>query len=407
MTKRRNKRQKKRRLIILGVFFLCLSILLLAVGYKTFSRLSSKTASISSVNKVEEVKKVSITDIQQTAKVSEELTLPKVDEQKNIDNKKIEKNFDIIISSVGDNTLGNDDKFAFETSLPGVLKKNNNDYSYFFKNVADIFKADDITTANLETTFTDSSIKAEKEFAFKGPAAYAKAFPLGGIEAVNLSNNHIYDYLEKGFQDTVKALEKENVNYFGEGYRWVSNVKGVKIGFLGYKGYWYDNNILKKIKSDISSLKEETAFVVINFHWGDENSYTPNNTQKYLAHYAIDQGADLIVGHHPHVIQGLEKYKGKIIAYSMGNFAFGGNNNPKDKDTFILQTKLNFTDNKLTSYSVRAIPCSISSVSYTNDYCPTPLSGTAKEDVLKRLNDLSFNLDFKLSDNFSDLEELK
>lgn len=307
---------------------------------------------------------------------------------------------EITISSVGDCTLGHDDKFAFQNSLPYVLGKNDQDFGYFFKNVANIFKADDITTANLETTFTDSTIKADKQFTFKAPAIYAKALPLGGIEGVNISNNHIHDYLDKGFQDTIKALKSENVNYFGEGNQWVTEVKGIKVGFLGYMGFTYDNVSLKKLKDDITKLKEQTQFIVINFHWGVENAYSPNNIQKYLAHYAIDQGADLIIGHHPHVVEGLELYKGKIIAYSLGNFAFGGNMNPSDKNTFILQLQLKFNNSELATYGVRVIPCSISSVNHINDYCPTPLTGTSKETVLKKLNNLSINLGFNLNDEF-------
>ena len=307
---------------------------------------------------------------------------------------------EITISSVGDCTLGHDDKFAFQNSLPYVLGKNNQDFAYFFKNVASIFKADDITTANLETTFTDSTKKADKQFTFKAPAVYAKAFPLGGIEGVNISNNHIYDYLQKGFQDTISALKSENVNYFGEGNQWIEEVKGIKVGFLGYMGFTYDNVFLKKLKDDITKLKEQTQFIVINFHWGAENAYSPNNVQKYLAHYAIDQGADLIIGHHPHVIEGLELYKGKIIAYSLGNFAFGGNMNPSDKNTFILQIQLKFKNTELSTYGIRVIPCSISSVNHINDYCPTPLIGPSKEAVLQKLNNLSINLGFKLNDEF-------
>lgn len=406
---RRSKRRRKNRLIKLGILSTCLVLLLSALVYTAYIILNNR--SISALNKEvsvsepatvekvpEEVKEVKEVEAEEPSKPTEEPSAP-------TSNAPMQS--EIIISSVGDNTLGTDEKFGVYGSLPDVLKKHNNDYSYFFKNVAHIFKADDITTGNLETTFTESKQKADKQFTFKGPAAYAKAFPLGGIEAVNLSNNHIYDYLQKGFDDTLKALEAENVAYFGEGHKWVTEVKGVKVGFLGYKGYWYDNNTLKGLKNDITALKQEADFVVINFHWGDENSYKPNSTQKYLAHYAIDQGADLIVGHHPHVVQGLEKYKGKIIAYSMGNFAFGGNNNPKDKDTFILQVKLNFTDNKLIGYEVKAIPCSISSVSNANDYCPTPLAGTVKDNLLKKLNDLSINLGFKLSDSFTEIEELK
>jgi poly-gamma-glutamate synthesis protein (capsule biosynthesis protein) len=308
---------------------------------------------------------------------------------------------EIIVTSVGDCTIGHDTAFSYSNSLPAVLQKNNDDFSYFFKNVSDIFKNDDITTANLETTFTESTVKAEKQFTFKAPPKYAKALTLGSIEGVNISNNHIRDYLDAGFKDTISALKAEKINYFGEGYKWNTEVKGVKFGFLGYKGYYYDKNFLNSIKSDIASMKAENRIVIINFHWGDENSYSPNSTQKYLAHYAVDNGADIIIGHHPHVIEGLEQYKGKIICYSLGNFCFGGNVNPSDKDTFIMQTKFIFKDNKLTSYGVKAIPCSISSVNYINDYCPTPMVDNSKKNLLDKINSLSINLKFALSDGFS------
>ena len=158
---------------------------------------------------------------------------------------------------------------------------------------------------------------------------------------------------------------------------------------------------MDKLKDDIEELKGQGCVVVINFHWGEEGSYYPNSTQKSIARYAIDQGADLIIGHHPHVIEGLEKYKDKIICYSLGNFCFGGNANPSDKDTFVLQTKFSFDNNKLTKYDIRVIPFSISSVKYINDYCPTPLSGDDKERLLKKINNASTNLGFQVTDSFN------
>lgn len=307
---------------------------------------------------------------------------------------------EITLSSVGDCTIGSDNKFSYDGSLFQVFNNNDNDYSYFFKNVEDIFKNDDITTANLETTFTTASAKADKEFTFKASPDYAKVLTRGSIEGVNIANNHIRDYLDKGLSDTKKSLQTEKINYFGEGEKWITEVKGVKFGFLGYRGFYYDNSFLANLKNDIVDLKNQGCLVIINFHWGEEGSNNPNNTQKFLAHYSIDNGADLIIGHHPHVIQGIEMYKDKIIAYSLGNFCFGGNKNPSDKDTFIFQTNFKFENNKLTSYGIRAIPCSISSVNYKNDYRPTPLTDNQKEVVLNRINAYSFNLNFKFSDNF-------
>lgn len=306
----------------------------------------------------------------------------------------------LTLSSVGDCTIGSDNKFSYEGSLMQVFNNNNGDYSYFFKNVADIFKNDDITIANLETTFTNSKAKADKEFTFKAPPDYAKVLSSASIEGVNIANNHIRDYLDAGLIDTKKSLKAVGVNYFGEGEKWITEIKDTKLGLLGYTGFYYDNNFLKKLKKDIQDLKDQGCLVIINFHWGEEGSNKPNNIQKYLAHFSIDNGADLIIGHHPHVIQGLEIYKGKAIAYSLGNFCFGGNKNPSDKDTFIFQSNFKFENNRLISYGIRVIPCSISSVNYKNDYCPTPLTGIKKEALFNRLNTYSFNLNFKLSDNF-------
>ena len=110
--------------------------------------------------------------------------------------------------------------------------------------------------------------------------------------------------------------------------------------------------------------------------------------------------ADLVIGHHPHVIEGIEKYKNKYICYSLGNFCFGGNVNPSDKDTFIFQIKYTADSGNIIKYEVRAVPFSISSVNYINDYCPTPLTGASKNRVLKRINDYYPNNEFKITDSF-------
>jgi poly-gamma-glutamate synthesis protein (capsule biosynthesis protein) len=307
---------------------------------------------------------------------------------------------EVIISSVGDCTIGTDDNFYKPASLPAMVQNQSNDMSYLFKNVAEVFKNDDITTANLETTFTTSTIKKQKQFNFKGDPQLAKSLTLGFIEGVNLSNNHIYDYNQQGFDDTIKALKENNINYFGEGYKWLTTAKSMKFAFLGYQGWGYDTKYLENLKNDIQSLKAQNYIVIINFHWGEESQYTPNSVQKYLAHYSVDNGADLIIGHHPHVIQGIEKYKDRYICYSLANFCFGGNSNPPDKDTFIFQSSFKFTDNELSSIGVKVIPCSISSVSSKNDYSPTPLNDTNKVRFLDKLNKLSINLDKNINDEF-------
>ncbi|MDP4088127.1 MAG: CapA family protein [Bacillota bacterium] len=315
------------------------------------------------------------------------------------------KDTNVLLSAVGDCTIGTDTKFNQSTSLPVVVQKHDNDLSYLFSNVSSIFKNDNITIANLETTFTNSSSRrdknAEVQYSFKGDPELAKSLVLGSVEAVNVSNNHIYDFGDEGFKDTLDTLKAENVAYFGEGNQWVTEVNGVTFGFLGYQGWSADSSFLKKLKNDITALKTKASVVVVTFHWGVERSYTPNDVQQKLAHYAVDCGADLIIGHHPHVVQGIEKYKDRFICYSLGNFCFGGNSNPSDKDTFIFQADFKFQDKKLNSIGVKAIPCRISSVSSYNDYRPTPMTGDNKSKLLKKLNGLSTNIGFEISDNFN------
>ena len=317
----------------------------------------------------------------------------------------------ITISSAGDCTLGTDDTFSYDASLPAMIRKQNNDFSYFFKNMVDIFKNSDISTVNLETALTNSNSKVKKPgnitFNFKGKPEYSKILTLGSINAVNISNNHIYDYGSQGLLDTITSLKSENINFFGENNKWITEKKGVKFGFIGYMGFSDDSRLLSKIKKDIQDLKKQNCIVIINFHWGSENYYIPNEVQKHIAHYAIDNGADLIIGHHPHVIQGLEQYKGKFICYSLGNFCFGGNNNPSDKDAYIFQAMFKFKNNTLVSTGIRVIPCSISSMKSYNDYCPTPMTGDKKQAFINKLTTLSPKLNLKLDDNFTFLNIIK
>jgi len=313
---------------------------------------------------------------------------------------------EITISSVGDCTLGYDDDLGYSGSFPYIFDKNNKDYSYFFKNTTEIFKNDDLTTANLETTFTDATVKAQKTYNFKTPADQTKILTYGGIDAVNISNNHIYDYLDQGYEDTKTALTDAGIGFFGEGSSYIKEIDGVKFGFLGYRAFESSDSFLNKLKTDIASLKAEGCIVIINFHWGVERSYSPNETQKKIARYAIDNGADMIIGHHPHVVQSIETYNNKIICYSLGNFCFGGNKNPSDKDTFIAQAVFNTENSVLKSIGFRVIPASISSVDSYNDYCPTPLTGTKKEDFLAKLNGLSPDAGFKVSDQFHYIDQV-
>lgn len=400
MQKRKYKRLKRKK-PYKKLFILCLfAVIIFGLAWTGLKFVSYLSTSSDASNKNLDIEKSS-KDVKSDAIINNDKSNTTKDKNANSKEPSPKNAYsEVILTAVGDCTLGRDDKFSFEGSLPHAIKKNGYDYSYIFKNVSSIFKNDDITIANLEGTFTNSNSKAEKQFAFKAPPEYAKILTAGSVEGVNLSNNHTKDYLDKGFQDTKAALDSEGISYFGENNVWTKEVNGTKFGFLGYKGFSNNKELLEKIKSDIKNLKNQDCVVVINFHWGEEGHYEPNAVQKNIAHYAIDNGADLIIGHHPHVIQGIEQYKNRLIFYSLGNFAFGGNKNPRDKDTIIPQIKFKFKNNLLDSYDLKVIPAKISSVNYTNDYCPTPAKGASKTAILNKLNNLSPNLGFELDGNF-------
>lgn len=296
----------------------------------------------------------------------------------------------ITISAAGDVTLGRDENFGWERTFDHELELQNWDFGYFFKNVKDIFEADDLTIVNLETTLTTATNKADKKFRFKADPSYVEILKQGNIEAVSIANNHTLDFLEKGYMDTLETLDDAGVGYFGYEHKYIRQVRDVKIGVLGYYCMKITDKQKDEIKQAIEELRNEgTDLVIVMFHWGIERDYWPNSTQKELAYYSIDQGADLVLGSHPHVLQGIEEYKGKQIVYSLGNFCFGGNKNPSDKDTMIYIQRFNFKNRELISQEYDIIPCSISSVGNRNNYQPTPLEGKEAERVINKINKYS------------------
>lgn len=303
-----------------------------------------------------------------------------------------ERSVEITISAAGDCTLGYDVDFGYEDSYNDVVSRNG--YEYPLKNVADIFKNDDITIVNLETTLTNSTIRAVKEFKFRGEPEYTKILQRGFVEAVNVANNHTYDYLEKGYNDTLLNLQKADIGFFGNDNTYIKDVKGVRIGFLGYTGWSSSRQLKDKISNDIQEMKKQCKVVVVSFHWGIERENYASSTQKDLGRFCIDSGADLVVGHHPHVIQGIETYKGKHIVYSFGNFSYGGHKNPADKDTFIFQQKFMVSGNEILPLESKVIPCLISSTKNYNNYQPTPLSGDEGARVMNRLKTYSSALEY-------------
>lgn len=298
----------------------------------------------------------------------------------------------ITISAAGDCTLGTDEGFDYGRSFKGKYDVVQNP-AYFFQNVQPVFAQDDLTIVNMEGTLTEETAREPKQFAFKGDAAYAKILSSGAVEAANLANNHSFDYGKKSYEDTIAALEAEGISSFGYERTAVMDIKGVKVGFAGVYELAKHIDCKQDLLDNIASLKEQGAqLIIVSFHWGQEKENIPNNVQVELAHTAIDNGADLVLGHHPHVLQGIEEYKGKNIVYSLGNFCFGGNSAPRDMDTMIFQQTFTFKDGEVQQDNVTNIlPCKISSAYAEgyNNYQPVLAEGEQKEKIFQRLSEYS------------------
>ncbi len=230
------------------------------------------------------------------------------------------------------------------------------DYERTFANM-DAYRKADVGMVNLENPLTKATIPLpDKKFNFKANPDSVKVLTSGGISLVNLANNHAMDYQEPGLVETLETLKQAGIEHVGAGRDVkearrpeIIDVKGQRVAYFGYYGADFESagetkagtNYAdeKRIAEDIKAVRSQVDWVIVNYHWGEELATHPADWQVNLAHFTIDQGADVVVGHHPHVLQGAEIYKGRPIAYSMGNFIFGGN--PRsDYDTAVLKVAL-------------------------------------------------------------------
>ncbi len=300
---------------------------------------------------------------------------------------------DITISAAGDCTLGVDSRY--NSVFNQYYQRHGN--AYFFKKVRSVFAKDDLTIVNFEGTLTSGGTRAQKTFTFRGPNKYVNILKKGSVEVVNLANNHSLDFGKSALANTKKVLKKKGIPFSYKSTIAYKKVKGVKVAFLGFNQL--DGVSKKDVKRGIKAAKKAKAkIIIVSFHWGIERDYYPTSTQKSLGRYAIDCGASLVLGHHPHVLQGIEKYNGRYIVYSLGNFCFGGNTNPSDKDTMIFQQTFTVKNAKLSSKNnAKVIPCSLSGKTYTNDFQPRVLKGSAKKSLIAKVNRLSRGMHVKLT----------
>lgn len=280
-----------------------------------------------------------------------------------------------LLSFAGDCTLGVEHaSWGNSGTFPAVV---GTDYAYPFSGVQELFGSDDFTFVNLECALTDYNVPAEKEYRFRGLPAYAEILRLGSVEAVTLANNHSLDYGQTGLADTRRNLEALGIAAGADKETFLyTTQRGLRIGV--YTAYHIGK---AEIQKAIASLRDQGAQVVIAaFHMGTEGSYTPTNWQREVCRYAADCGADIVYNSHPHVLQPVEQRGESLIFYSMGNFCFGGNRNPSDKDTAVIQVAVEVDENGAARLDGMTVyPCRVSSRSDRNDYCPTLYASDSAE----------------------------
>lgn len=298
----------------------------------------------------------------------------------------------VTITAVGDCTFATDINAPQDGSFKAYADSLGGDYSYFLKNVAPIFAEDDLTIVNFEGTLSNQGSRQDKQFAFRGKPEYTQILTSSSVEAANLANNHSADYGDVSLSDTIKYLNEAGISNFIGTNTAIRDVNGVSVGLIGINAL--NESEAEKLETVISSVKNLGAqLIIVSIHWGIEKETSPDETQIELAHKAIDLGADLVLGTHPHVLQGIEKYNGKYIAYSLGNFCFGGHNNPSDKDTVIYRQTFTFIDGVMQEdENMTLIPATLSGHDDYNDYQPSIPDGERKLEIQNKLLEYSTQL---------------
>ena len=274
-----------------------------------------------------------------------------------------------------------------------------NGYDYFFANVRDLFEADDLTIVNLEGPLTTAEKPRKHGYVFKADPACVQILTGSSVELCNLANNHSMDYGVAGLKQTAEVLAENGIGYCGFTEAWSAELKGVKVTALGFTKW---DHTVEQVTESVAKARANCDLLIVNLHWGWERQNQQCHEQVEMGHAAIDAGADLVIGTHPHVYQGIEKYRGKYIVYSLGNFCFAGNANPDDKRCLIFQQTFSFNPGmgiaqaNILDAGINIIPASISSVEDRNDFVPTVLPAEAGAALLKEVAACSTS--FSLSD---------
>lgn len=294
----------------------------------------------------------------------------------------------ITLSFIGDCSIGDAIKYRdYSQSFHEVVREKG--AAWPFSLVREELEKDDLTVANLEVVLTTyTRVRQDKPHNLIGDPAHTQVILESGIDVVNTANNHAWDFRADGYHDALSHLDAAGIPHFGTLYPGtedgsdicpVIDVKGVKVGFVGFSyPQEYDKN---RIANRIGQLRENGAqIVVVSLHWGTEEQFQPKSGQASYAKFCIDSGADLVYGHHAHVLQSVQFYKGKPIFYSTGNFTFG-TMSAVNPDTGIFQLTYNVLNGEPVLARFSVIPCRTQG---TGDYRPYILTDEAEVREMRR-----------------------
>ena len=233
------------------------------------------------------------------------------------------------------------------------------------------------------------------------------------MELCNLANNHSMDYGAEGLKQTAQVLTDNGIGYCGFTEAWKAEIKGVRVTALGFTKW---DHTVEQVTEAVAEARKDCDLLIVNVHWGWERQNQQCHDQMEMGRAAVDAGADLVIGTHPHVYQGIEKYKGKYIVYSLGNFCFAGNANPKDKRCLIFQQTFSFNPGmgiaqaNILDAGINIIPANISSVGDKNDFVPTVMPAQEGASLLKEVaacsTHFSLNDTVWMKDNYLEVNGL-
>lgn len=299
---------------------------------------------------------------------------------------------DLRVAAVGDIMLGG-------TAAPELARYG---YDYPFKRVGDLIRGADVAFANLEGPLTDRGTAQVKEYVFRSPPQYvAPALARAGFDVVSLANNHSMDYGVEGLRDTIDALTRAGIRHAGAGVNLAAartpaivDARGTRVAVLAYsltfpEEFWAGDarpgtafGHEAQVRADVAAARRRASVVLVSFHWGREGESEPRDYQRRLGHAAIDAGAAAVLGHHPHVLQGVEQYHGGVILYSLGNFVFGSYN-PDAARSVVAVLRLHAGRVR----SVALYPIDVLNTEVV--FQPHRLTGAAAGEVVARLQRLS------------------